>query len=298
MFSDVVDLREFYESPLGQVARRMIRRRLRELWPDVARDSVLGLGYATPYLQPFLAEAERVVAVMPARQGVIHWPRKTANIGGDSVRDTVRGSGNRVALADEVALPFPDLFFDRVLMVHAVEGTEQLRPMLREVWRVLKASGRLIVVVPNRRGIWARFDHTPFGHGHPYTHGQLSRLMRDTLFTPMAEERALYLPPVRSRMALASAEAVERIGHGWFHAFAGVNLLEAGKQLYAGTVVGETRPKRRVLLPLPRPVAGAAARRPAGLHRDDAGDDLAPGEEDDAVPGRPPVGPGDGPSVA
>lgn len=290
MFSDVVDLREFYESPLGQVARRMIRRRLRELWPDVARESVLGLGFATPYLQPFVSEAERVVAVMPARQGIIHWPSKRAVTGGD----TMRGGGNRVALADEVALPFPDLFFDRVLMVHALEGTEQLRPMLREVWRVLKASGRMIVVVPNRRGIWARFDHTPFGHGHPYTHGQLSRLMRDTLFTPMAEETALYLPPVRSRMALASADAVERVGHGWFHGFAGVNLLEAGKQLYAGTAVGEARPKRRVLLPLPTPVAGAAARRAAELRRDEADADSVSGaaSDDDTV------SPSDGPTVA
>lgn len=291
MFSDVVDLREFYESPLGQVARRMIRRRLRELWPDVARESVLGLGYATPYLQPFVADAARVVAVMPARQGVIHWPR--TNTGGGAAR-----GGNRVALADEVALPFPDMFFDRVVMVHAVEGAEQLRPMLREVWRVLKASGRTIVVVPNRRGIWARFDHTPFGHGHPYTHGQLSRLMRDTLFTPMAEETALYLPPVRSRMMLASADAVERIGHGWFRGFAGVNLVEAGKQLYAGTAVGEARPKRRVLLPMPTPAAGAAARRPSELCADDASADSVSGGAEGDAPGRAPGSAGDGPPVA
>ena len=55
--------------------------------------------------------------------------------------------------------------------------------MMREAWRVLADSGRLIVVVPNRRGIWARFEQrSPFGHGHPYSQGQIKRLMRDSLF--------------------------------------------------------------------------------------------------------------------
>jgi hypothetical protein len=76
MYDDVVDLRDFYASRLGQVARRMIRRRLRLVWPDVTGMRVLGLGYATPYLRPFLAEAERVVAVMPAEQGVLPWPHE------------------------------------------------------------------------------------------------------------------------------------------------------------------------------------------------------------------------------
>ena len=48
MWQDVVDLRDFYETQLGQMARRMIRRGVRALWPDVRGQRVLGLGYATP----------------------------------------------------------------------------------------------------------------------------------------------------------------------------------------------------------------------------------------------------------
>ena len=55
MWTDAVDLRDFYATTLGQVARRMIRRRIRPVWPDVTGLSVLGLGYATPFLQPFRA---------------------------------------------------------------------------------------------------------------------------------------------------------------------------------------------------------------------------------------------------
>ena len=48
MYRDVIDLREFYRSPLGQLARRLVMRRIREFWPDLKGQSVLGIGYATP----------------------------------------------------------------------------------------------------------------------------------------------------------------------------------------------------------------------------------------------------------
>src|SRR5258708_15582575 len=71
MYTDVVDLRDFYATRLGQVARRLMRRRIRLLWPDLSGMRVLGLGYATPFLRPFADEAERVIALMPAGQGVV-----------------------------------------------------------------------------------------------------------------------------------------------------------------------------------------------------------------------------------
>ena len=138
MWSDVVDLNEFYASRMGLVARRMIRRRLRQIWPDVRGLAVLGLGYATPYLHQFRDEAERTIAVMPAPQGVTHWPHNDRGL---------------VCLSEETDLPLPDLCIDRLVLVHAVENSENLRLMMREAWRVLSDSGRLVVVVPNRRGI-------------------------------------------------------------------------------------------------------------------------------------------------
>ena len=68
MWRDVVDIRDFYASPLGQTAQRMIGKCLRRLWSDLTGHNVLGLGYTTPYLQLFRKEATRVVAAMPAQQ--------------------------------------------------------------------------------------------------------------------------------------------------------------------------------------------------------------------------------------
>jgi SAM-dependent methyltransferase len=218
MSADVVDLRDFYDGRVGHAAVHMIRRRVRLVWPDVTGMRVLGWGYATPYLRPFLAEAERVAAMMPASQGVLPWPAE---------------GPYRVTLADEGELPLADYSVDRVLLVHAVELSEQLRPLLKEVWRVLASGGRVLAIVPNRRGIWARTDRTPFGQGQPYTTGQLSRLLREEGFTPLSTAAALYVPPTRSRMILRSAQAWERIGERWFTAFAGVSMVEATKQIYA-----------------------------------------------------------------
>ncbi|SCA55478.1 conserved hypothetical protein [Candidatus Terasakiella magnetica] len=236
MWMDVVDLRDFYQSPLGGVARRMIRRRIRELWPDCKGMKILGLGYTTPYLGLFKSDAERTLAFMPSSQGVLHWPSESRSL---------------TTLVDEAELPLEDLSVDRVLIVHAVECSEQLRNLLREVWRVLSGSGKVMIVVPNRSGVWARMERTPFGMGRPYSPRQLNTLLRDTMFTPLHGERALYVPPSRSRMMLGSALAWEKVGHRLFPGFAGVCLVEATKQIYAGNPGAPAKVKRRRMVALP-----------------------------------------------
>lgn len=235
LWTDVVDLRDFYAGSLGQVTQRLIRRRLREIWPDLRQQRVLGIGFATPYLRPLANEAERVLAVMPAPQGVLPWPADGPNL---------------TLLADEADLPLPDRSMDRIIVIHALECTEQIRPMMREVWRVLADGGRLLIVAPNRRGIWARLDRTPFGVGRPFSTSQLARMLRDNMFTPLTSSGALIVPPSNSRLLLKSAPALEAVGLRWFERFAGVVLIEASKQIYAGGAVQGARVKRRGYFPV------------------------------------------------
>ena len=56
MYADVVDLREFYLSPLGQTARRLLRARMQYIWPNCRGERILALGHGTPLLRPPLAE--------------------------------------------------------------------------------------------------------------------------------------------------------------------------------------------------------------------------------------------------
>jgi SAM-dependent methyltransferase len=249
MWSDVVDFRDFYEARLGQVARQLIRHAVRSAWPDLRGLNLVGLGYATPYLRPFLGEAASVAALMPAARGVLHWPP---------------AGPNRVSLVDEGELPLPDYSVERVLMVHSLEYSQDLPALLNEVWRILTGEGRVLIVVPNRTGLWSRADGTPFGWGLPYSASQLSRVLRDHGFTPGRTARALFVPPTRFRTVMKSAAAWERIGQKIFPQVSGVVLLEAGKQVYAASLKrqGQKRPRRPVLVQVPK-AAGRALTRVA-----------------------------------
>jgi hypothetical protein len=135
------------------------------------------------------------------------------------------------------------------LLVHAVECTEQVRPFLREIWRVMADGGRLVVVAPTRAGLWSQFDRSPFYQGHPYSPGQVAGLLRANMFAPMRQARALFMPPTHSRLLLRMAPPLERFGQRWLGRFAGVSVIEAGKQLYAGIAERTVQPERAVVRP-------------------------------------------------
>jgi SAM-dependent methyltransferase len=234
MALDVIDLQAFYASAVGQVARRILSARLRSIWPDLRGSSLAGLGYANAYLTMFRDEAERTIALMPATQGVTIWPRT-----GPSAS----------ALVDPFLLPLGDASLDRVIIVHALEVCGNPRDLLTEVWQTLKPGGRIIVIAPNRRGLWARLDTTPFGQGQPFSRAQLTALLREALFTPELWTEALFVPPIDRALILRSAVAFERTGHALSLPFAGIHLIEAVKQVYRVLPVSRPRASRARFVP-------------------------------------------------
>jgi SAM-dependent methyltransferase len=180
---DAKDLRDFYRTPLGHVVRRQLASRIRGRWKRLHGMTLVGVGFAAPFLGSFRAEAARVACFMPARQGALVWPQ--------------RGRCHSV-LVEEHLWPLPDNSVDRLLAVHCIEQAERVGPLLREAWRVLAPDGRLLIIVPNRRGVWSRIDSTPFGQGLPFSRTQLERLLTDGLFTPIDWSEALYFPPLTS----------------------------------------------------------------------------------------------------
>ncbi|VTZ27690.1 conserved hypothetical protein [Methylocella tundrae] len=240
MSLDVVDLRSFYDSPAGEVARRLIGRIVRHRFSNCTGYSILGVGYATPYLGVFREEAVRVLAFMPAQQGVINWP----------------SSGySASALVETTTMPLPDSSIDRAILIHGLEITEHPRDLLAELWRILTPGGRILVIAPSRSGLWARLDSTPFGHGQPFSRSQLRDLMRETLFSPTHWSEALYVPPFKHRTLLRSGIMFERIGGFFGLPGAGVLIVEATKQLYRPIPslrrVQDSRPQ---FAPAPEPV--------------------------------------------
>jgi len=226
---------------VNRAVRRLLRARLRRVWPSVKGETVLAIGYATPFLRPLFGEAESLLAMMPAAQGVAYWPREGPNIS---------------SLVDIADLPLADNSVDRVILVHALEGASTAADdLLREVWRVLKSNGRLLMMVTNRRGIWAHGDRTPFGTGQPYSAFQIKDALRDHGFLVDRSFRALFLPPSQSRLVLSMAEALERYGEILFPGFGGLLMMEASKQIYAPLMPKVRSSPHRLVLPLPLPAS-------------------------------------------
>ena len=181
---DVLAIRQFYSSPLGQEARGPLLNALARLWPGAKGDVIVGIGYTLPLLRSFLEEAGLVASLMPRGIGAIYWPADTAN---------------HSVLIDEMQLPLRDQSVNRIIVMHTLEHAPHLNTLLKEIWRVLVPGGRAIFLVPNRRGIWMRSAQTPFGNGTPFTIPQLRHRAALANFTFVTAETILFFPAVPAR---------------------------------------------------------------------------------------------------
>src|SRR3954469_8595132 len=94
MSHEVHGLENFYATPAGLVTARLLRDRLRALWPSLPGQAVLGLGYASPFLGVWGGGAGGRGAGLPPHLPRWRWPRKAASA---------------TTVAEEDCLPFPDL---------------------------------------------------------------------------------------------------------------------------------------------------------------------------------------------
>src|SRR4029079_3988663 len=157
-------------------------------------------------------------ACMPASQSAVFWPP---------------GENNVVFMSHESQLPLPENSLNRVLLVHSIENSEQLSWMMREIWRVLTPGGRVLAVVPNRLGFWARSSKSPFGYGRPFSSMQWRDLLDSHQFTCTRSSSALFMLPLSWRFAWRAALRIEAFGKKCFRPIGGVLLIEAEKQIHA-----------------------------------------------------------------
>lgn len=220
MHLDALDLRRFYyRTRLGRLAQSILQQQVARLWPDTTGQCVVGFGFAAPLLRPHLGRASRVIALMPGPQGVMDWPRDGQNVS---------------VLCEDTLWPLGPGSVDRLLVLHGLETSDHPAAVLNECWRVLKPEGRAIFIVPNRGGLWARTDRTPFGYGRPYSLGQLEGQLRRHDFVVEHALSTLYTPPSENRFWRRSSRIWERMGR-WvpFLAAGGVLIVEVSKQVAA-----------------------------------------------------------------
>lgn len=219
MHLDVLNIKSFYyRTKLGRAAQAAIRGRLLALWPEAKGQTVVGYGFAVPLLRPYLREARRVVALMPGQQGVMAWPEAGSNVS---------------VLCEETQWPLPTGIADKLVVMHGLETCENPGELLEECWRILGPGGRVVFIVPNRSGLWARRDRTPFGFGRPYSLGQLETQLLRHRFEPERHQSALFTPPSGRRFWLRMAPMLEGLGLRLpTYLAGGVLIVEASKQLH------------------------------------------------------------------
>jgi len=243
MVHDIPQLASFYASPLGQQVRADLAVALSPYYRFAQGKSVVGFGFATPYLTPFMAKAARCFALMPARQGAFAWPHP------DHVA---------TALVEEENLPLPDASIDCFLLVHALEEVKNAAQTLRELWRVLVPGGQLIMIVPNRYGLWAWADHAVFGGTHSYSRRQLQSLLHEEDFSPLALYAALHFWPRKDWQIKHHSRLYERFARHVIPSLGGVWVVQAQKQYRQGISVMQRRSKPVFIPILPAPKNASA----------------------------------------
>ncbi len=246
MHLDVQDLRNFYyRSTLGRAAQKAVRDEVLELWPDAKGLTVAGFGFAVPLMRPYLADARRVIGLMPAPQGVMPWPAGMANVS---------------ALCEETIWPLDTGRVDRLILMHGLETSERPDDVLAEAHRVLGPGGRALFVLPHRSGLWSRSDKTPFGYGRPYSTSQLETQLRAHGFMPERHRTTLFQPPSHKRFWRKTGALWESLGKTVSPVMAGgVLIVEASKRVQAPSGPGvSARVKKPLSVLNPKPEVAPA----------------------------------------
>ena len=131
------------------------------------------------------------------------------------------GSGN--VRAEWQHLPFKSDSMDLLLLVHALEASDDPRAVLREAARVLRPEGRLLVVGFNPWSLLA------VSGGAPWRRGWLSvSRLKDWLtlldLQPLGGSYAVFLPPWKR------LRWMEKAGRRWWPLAGGIFFLHAVKR--------------------------------------------------------------------
>lgn len=218
MLTTAKDYEDFYLSRTGRMVRDTMRLQFKSIWPHTKGSRVLGYGFTYPYLDLYLPEADQAFNASRIEMGSLHWPSKDQ-------------SGALVAAS--TALPFESNYFDNIILCHALEHAGSVRSLLQESWRVLRSNGRMILVIPNRTGLWSMASWSPFGAGTPYSRMQIEDFLREERFDIEVVKPALFALPSARAFTHKIAPSLEKIGRFIMPALAGVHIIECSKKLYA-----------------------------------------------------------------
>ncbi len=251
MRPDITQLNNFYfQTELGKFVNETLISETNEIWPDkIPGGSIVGFGFALPLLSQFLLEGSRVINLMPDSLEFQKWPD-------DKPNTTVHALENN--------WPLPTASIERAIIIHGLEFCENESAMLSEAWRVLVPEGLMLIIAPNKSGVWSQNSSTPFGWGQGYSYGQIDRMLSRHKLQLERHSMALMAPPSNDGSLRIMAKTIEKTGKKLHQkVVGGVHLIVARKRIFLSQnpSLGETVKSGLELLkgaknPSPKPVTG------------------------------------------
>ena len=231
MLYDVGKINTFYNHSHGQIVAKLLREDLSNIWEPSKTTSNLAVGF------PFYFFPEDIICpvLMPVEIGGIAWAHNQEIY---------------TAIIDSNSWPLESDSIDCIFISHALEFIPDHHSFLMEAGRVLKSAGKLILMVPHRRGLWLRTETTPFGHGTPFSKGQIFRLLKNTGLNPEKCTRSLFLPPFAYKLPEALSNQIEIVGEHLLQLLGGVLIVEATKMVYAEPKKNRAKTKARLFAPI------------------------------------------------
>lgn len=228
MTCSVKELSDFYKTPLGEVVHVYINDIIKKFIPDTTKNQfILGLGYVTPYLTKKLIQNNTILSFTFDKMGGITWPNIACS---------------QTAIVHDHHLPITNKVIDRLIIVHGLEYCQNSEQLFKEINRIIAPDGEILIIFPNKAGIWSHTSNTPFAYGEHYTMSQLITALSKSGLTIISKERFLYFPPTQSLYTQAFFAPVEMMGAYFIPFFSGLNAITAKKS----TMIIPNQPKQQL----------------------------------------------------
>jgi SAM-dependent methyltransferase len=211
------DLYNFYQSKNGIAAANNFMSIIDRCWPSLEGKSICGMGFSVPLLSR-LDRGHKLELFALESSYFDDLCIQNSNINIIPVKGYSSG------------IPSKDNSFDHVLAVHCVEYEIYPQILLKEIWRVLKAGGKAIIIIPNYMNIWHYFGKCSKEHNNINLF-KLSGYLNMTPFNINNVRSALFFAPNIYSFLPYISNLVENISGRVMLPIGGAWVIEVEKKL-------------------------------------------------------------------
>jgi len=270
----IIGLGEWLKTPAGRYLLAWEQAHLDTAVADVFGFHALQLGLPELDALRMNRMPHRWVATEQV-EAAAHETTAQVSAGHDDADEVPRAA---VALhCDFDALPFDTNSLDLVVLPHALELARDPHLALREVDRVLRPEGRVVIVGFNPGSLWGLRQHwgrlrqrlVPRSQrplflprtGEFMRYRRLRDWLRLLSFEVEAGRFGCYRPPVVSAKWLDRFAWMERFGDRWWPVFGAVYFVVAVKRVRGMRLIGVVREQRTAAKAAPAPVVALGQHR-------------------------------------